>query len=109
MTTLALPWRGVAAAVAGSTLETGCTIEIGHSQEALYAHVTLDDGLEPGAGDSVLIHGAPVRPSFGDTLTLRRRATLTRAGLLRKVWVRIAQRFELLELFEVSFSGGRIP
>jgi hypothetical protein len=39
---------------------------------------------------------------------LRREATVERAGFLERVWVRLAAHFELAELYEVSFTPGRL-
>jgi hypothetical protein len=45
---------------------------------------------------------------FGDKLVLHRRATVERAGWLERQWTRFAARFELSELYEVSFTPGRL-
>jgi hypothetical protein len=85
-----------------------CTIEIEHSASSLYAHVQLDDGTALGPGDRVQVHGAPIRMVFGERLVLRRDATVERAGWLEGQWTRFAASFGLSELFEVSFSSGRL-
>ncbi|MFN4225909.1 MAG: hypothetical protein ACK4HR_06285 [Hyphomonas sp.] len=85
-----------------------CTIRIEHTYESLEAHVELDGGLEPGIGDRVLVHGAPVSVPFGRSLILRREATLTRATFLERAFVRLKSMFELTELYEVSFTDGRL-
>ena len=82
-----------------------CTLDIEVSADSVHAHVALD-GVEVGPGDSVLVHGAPAHVPFGQKLQLRRTATVTRAGPLARLWTRAAARFELTELFEVSFSPG---
>jgi len=87
--------------------EVGCTIEIEHSAESLHAHVTLDDNIPIRPGDEVRIHGETIRPDFGETLTLRRRATVRRAGWLVDKWTRLTGRLELTELLETSFSEWR--
>jgi uncharacterized Zn finger protein len=87
--------------------DVGCTIEIEQTAESLHAHVSLDNDVELRAGDEVTIHGAPVRISFGDRVTLRRTATVVRAGLLKRAMTHVAGYLELTELYEVSFSDGR--
>jgi hypothetical protein len=88
--------------------DTHCTIEIEHSDESLHAHVDLDDENDLRPGDRVLVHGAPIHVSFGEKLVLRRNATVERAGWLERQWTRWASRFELSELYEVSFSSRRV-
>jgi hypothetical protein len=85
-----------------------CTIEIEHSETSLHAHVELDGQLTLQPGDRVRVHGAPIRVVFGQKLTLRREATVERAGWLERQWTRLAARFSLAELYEVSFTPGRL-
>lgn len=87
--------------------DTQCTIEIEHSEDNLHAHVELDDESDLRPGDRVKVHGAPIRISFGQRLTLRRPATVERAGWLERQWTRLTARFELAELYEVSFTPRR--
>jgi hypothetical protein len=56
-----------------------CTIEIEHTETSLHAHVELDGDI-----------------------------ALERAGRLEQAWTRLAARFELSELYEVSFTPGRL-
>ncbi len=84
-----------------------CTIEIENTFESLHAHVSLDGDLAMNPGDEVLVHGEAVRVPYGQKLTLHRHATVTRASLLEQAWTRLLARFELTELYEVSFSSGR--
>jgi hypothetical protein len=86
--------------------DTDCTIEIEHSQDHLHAHVTLADGALLGPGDRVTVHGAPVRIAFGQKMLLHRAATIERAHLFERLWTKLAARFSLCELYEVSFSSG---
>jgi len=90
------------------TIDARCTITVNHTMEALEAHVELDNGLKPTAGDRVLVHGAPVHVLFGEQITLRRKATLIRANAFQKLWIKFKSLFELTELYEVSFTPGRI-
>ena len=85
-----------------------CTIEIEHTERSLHAHVELDGDLALQPGDRVRVHGDPIRVRFGESLLLRRDATVERAGWLERQWTRLAARFELSELYEVSFTGGRL-
>ena len=84
--------------------DTGCTIRIEHSENYLHAHVELDDNYDLSPGDKVRVHGDPVVVHFGEQITLRRTATVTRATWLERAWTRFAAQFELAELYEVSFT-----
>lgn len=84
-----------------------CTITVKHTEETLEAHVELEGGVKPALGDRIRVHGDSVAVPFGDEITIRRMATVTRANLFEQLWVRIKSRFELTELYEVSFSSGR--
>jgi hypothetical protein len=84
-----------------------CTIRIVNTFESLSAHVELDGDIEIEAGDEVLVHGDTVRVPYGETATLRREATVSRAGTIDRALTKLAARFELTELYEVSFSSGR--
>jgi hypothetical protein len=87
-------------------LDVPCTIEIENTFESLHAHVELDGGLLINAGDEVLVHGDPVRVPYGEKLTLRRNATVTRANWIDRVVTLALARLEFTELYEVSFSSG---
>ena len=87
--------------------DVGCTIEIEQTAESLHAHVSLDGDVEIGPGDEVTVHGAPVSGAFGERISLRRTATVVRAGAWRRLMSHVAGYLELTELYEVSFSDGR--
>ena len=89
------------------SIDVPCTIEIENTFDSLHAHVELHGGLEIEPGDEVLVHGDPIRVPYGQKLTLQRIATVTRANWLQRLYTLIAARFELTELYEVSFSSGR--
>ena len=91
------------------SLVTPCTIEIEHTERSLHAHVALDGEPELQPGDRVRVHGDPIRVRFGDKLVLHRQATVERAGWLERQWTKLTARFELSELYEVSFTPGRAP
>ncbi|PZN97167.1 MAG: hypothetical protein DCF31_01595 [Alphaproteobacteria bacterium] len=88
--------------------ETGCTIAVEHTAEALHAHVELDGDVAIGPGDQVRVHGAPVRIPFGESITLRRRATVSRAGLVSQWWTKLRAALDLTELYEITFSSEKV-
>ena len=45
--------------------------------------------------------------NYGERLTVRRTATVTRAGRLERAWTKLIAHLELTELYEVSFSERR--
>jgi hypothetical protein len=92
----------------GRSFETPCTITVEQSPEAFHAHVELAEEVEIFPGDRVRVHGAPIQIPFGTRQVFERRATVTRAGPLRRGLVRLAAYFDLNELYEVSFNAGRI-
>ena len=87
-------------------IEVPCTVEIEQTGESLHAHVVLE-GADPEPGDEVIVHGAPSRIPFGESMTVECRATVLRAGPLRRLKAKLEGYLELTELFEVSFSPGR--
>jgi hypothetical protein len=94
--------------MSGRTIEIPCTLEIEQTHDCFHAHLVLDGDIAIHPGDQVQVHGAPIRMAFGEKRSERRRATVTRAGLLRRIWTRFTARFELQELYEVSFTPRRI-
>ncbi|MEL6364721.1 MAG: hypothetical protein AAFR11_07780 [Pseudomonadota bacterium] len=88
--------------------DVDCRITVQHTDESLEAHVELEGDVVSVVGDKVLVHGAPVSVPYGGSLDIRRRATVTRATFLERQVVRLRAMFELTELYEVSFSGGRL-
>lgn len=85
-----------------------CRIEIEQSEEHFHAHVELEGDVPIYPGDKVRVHGAPVRVAFGQSVVFDRVATVTRAGPLERAWTKVIAYFDLRELYEVSFSPGRI-
>ncbi|MFN3510685.1 MAG: hypothetical protein ACK4ZA_04955 [Tsuneonella troitsensis] len=85
-----------------------CRIEIEQSEEHFHAHVELEGDVPIFPGDKVRVHGAPVRVAFGQSAVFDRVATVTRAGPLERAWTKAIAYFDLRELYEVSFSPGRI-
>lgn len=98
-----------AAAIFGDrTFEVPCTVDVEHSFDSLHAYVELE-GIEVGPGDEVLVHDAPTEVPFGERIVVQRRATVVRAGWLKRLWTRLTARLELTELYEVGFSSWRRP
>lgn len=85
------------------TVEVTCDVDIEQTQEFLHAHA-IPDGIDIQPGDVVVVHDAPTYVAFGDRLTCRCRATVTRAGPLARLWTEFAGLFELTELYEVGFQ-----
>lgn len=92
---------------ARETWEIGCTIAVEHTADALHAHVELDDDVAIGPGDQVRVHGDPVRLPYGEAITLRRRATVSRAGLVAQWWTKIRANLDLTELYEITFTSEK--
>ena len=94
--------------MSGRVLDIACTLEIEQTHDCFHAHLVLDGDIAIHPGDQVMVHGEPIRMRFGEKRSERRRATVTRAGLLRRVWTRLTARFELQELYDVSFTPRRV-
>lgn len=86
------------------TEDVPCTVEVSHTFESLHAHVRFDDGSVVHPGDEVLVHGAPVLAGYGEVITEKRTATITRAGAIERAWTRLTGDLEFMELCEFSFS-----
>ena len=89
------------------TFEVPCTVEIEHTAASLHAHVDLDGAIDIRPGDEVRVLGERVEVPFGEKRVLRRRAAVTLASPLEGLWTRLCARFELTELYEVSFTPRR--
>jgi hypothetical protein len=88
-------------------MDIACTVDVAQTAETLHAHVTLD-GVDVGPGDTVLVHDAPADVGYGQHVLCARRATVVRAGWLRRTWTTITGGCELLSLFEVGFSESTL-
>lgn len=93
--------------LARQTFDARCTVEIGHTAESLFAHVEIEGDFDIRPGDRVLVQNAPTEAPFGRRITVERRATIIRAGLLERLWTRVLGNFELTELYDVSFTNRR--
>ena len=91
----------------GRRVEVPCTVDVEHTADSLHAYVDLE-GVEVGPGDEVIVHDAPVDVAAGQHVVCRRRATVYRAGPLGRLWAHVEGYLELTELYEVSFSSGRV-
>jgi hypothetical protein len=85
-------------------ITTPCTVEISHTFESLHAHVILDGDIRIRPGDEVLVHGSDVQVPYGEVVSFRRDATVTRATLVERLWTRMTGDLEFMELCEFSFS-----
>jgi hypothetical protein len=88
------------------TIDVVCNLDIEQTPESLHAHA-IPDGIDIRPGDTVVVHGAPADIRFGDRMTLQCRATVIRAGVLKRLWTQSIGLFRLSELYEVGFQRGR--
>lgn len=89
------------------SFEVPCTVRVINTYESLEAHVELGGNVTVEPGDEVHVHGDEIKVPFGESVTLERTATVTRAGLLVRAWTRLTGDLEFMELCEFSFSSGR--
>ena len=85
-----------------------CTVEINNPFDAFGAHVHFEKGVAIRPGDEVLVHGAPITIPYGESRSFRRRATITRAGLVERTWARLTGDLDMLELCEFSFTERKL-
>ena len=91
----------------GQTLEVPCVVDLEQTSESLHAYVELH-GVEVGPGDQVIVHDAPTQVGFGQRRVVQRLATMVRAGVLRATAARVSGYLALTELYDVTFSDGRV-
>lgn len=92
----------------GPRFDTPCRVAVEQSEAYFHAHVELDGDVAVGPGDKVRVHGEPITVPFGTSAVFERTATIERAGPLLRAWTRLAGHFEMAELYEVSFTPGRL-
>lgn len=85
-----------------------CRLEIEHTNEYLKAHVDIGD-VQIGPGDAVQVHNAPTDIRFGERVVCFRRATITRAVWIDRLWARWSGARNLPELYDLSFTSRRNP
>ena len=90
------------------TVTVPCRIRVEHTFDSLEAHVELADGVQPEVGDRVRVHGSTIQVPFGESVIIDRMATVLRATPIEKMWTKLMAHFELTELYEVSFTNGRL-
>jgi hypothetical protein len=90
------------------TVEVDCTVDIEQTPESFHAYA-VPRAITIRPGDEVIVHGAPTHVEFGQRMIVQCRATVTRAGLLDRVWAHVTGLFELTELYEVGFSPRSTP
>jgi len=81
-----------------------CTVEVSHKFESLHAHVKFNNGAIVHPGDEVLVSGEPISAPYGEVVVEEREATIKRATLVERFWIRLTGDFEFMELCEFSFS-----
>jgi hypothetical protein len=87
--------------------EVPCIVDVENTADSLHAHVDLI-GVEVGPGDTVIVYGAPETVPYGEKGIYRCRARVVRAGWIERLAVRATAYLGLTELYEVSFSDGRV-
>ncbi len=85
-------------------LTVPCTVEVSHTFESLHAHVVLPDGINAEPGDEIIVHGSDIRVPYGEVASVARQATIVRATMIERLWVRLTGDLEFMELCEFSFS-----
>ena len=87
------------------TRETApCEIVISHRFEELSAHCKFLNGAVINPGDTVEVDGPELMAPYGEVVSAKRTATITRASGLERLWTRWTGDFEFMELCEFSFS-----
>lgn len=89
-------------------LDVGCLVEINYTPERFGAHVHLDGDPEISPGDTVCVYGEPIEVVPNRDMQVRRRARIERASWLGRLRARLQGQFQVTELFEVSFTSGRV-
>ena len=88
-------------------VDVPCTVEIENTFDSLHAHVELPDEIAIQPGDSVIVHGQPIRVPYGESHYENRTATVVHASLIERAWTRMTGDFGFMELCEFSFSAEK--
>jgi len=86
----------------GRRVDIECEVDLERSFDSFHAYA-VPVGFDICPGDQVIVHDMPTHLDFGDCRTYRARATVLRAGLLRRLWTEWSSVFELTGLYEVGF------
>jgi hypothetical protein len=86
----------------GRRIEIECAVDLERSLDSFHAYA-VPEGIEIGPGDQVLVHDMPTHLEFGEHRVFRTRATVLKAGLLRRLWTEWSSVFGLTGLYEVGF------
>jgi hypothetical protein len=86
-------------------IEATCLVEIEQSFDSFHAYA-VPQGVDIRPGDEVLIHDAPTRVGYGESLSRECRITVNRAGVIKRAWTRATSLFLLTGLYEVGFEAG---
>ena len=90
-------------------IEVPCRIDVEQTNESFHAHVELDDDIELGPGDEVIVQGPPIELAYGESAVLERRATVIRANWLERQLAKWESWWEITELYDLSFTSRRNP
>ncbi|MEM8821628.1 MAG: HVO_0476 family zinc finger protein [Pseudomonadota bacterium] len=85
-------------------LEVDCKVIVVNTFDSLEAHLELPESVKLAPGDEVLVHGRPIEVPYGETQSFDRRATVTRASKVERMWTKATGDLEYMELLEFSFS-----
>ncbi|MEM6677900.1 MAG: HVO_0476 family zinc finger protein [Pseudomonadota bacterium] len=85
-------------------LEVDCKVIVTNTFDSLEAHVELPESVKLAPGDEVLVHGRPIEVPYGEVQSFERRATVTRAHVIERMWTKATGDLEYMELLEFSFS-----
>lgn len=79
-------------------------IAVERTDENVFAHLLTGTPVDYQPGDTVQVQGPEIQAAHGERFTIKRDATVRRAGPLKRWWMRFIAVFEITGLYEVSFS-----
>lgn len=88
-------------------IEVPCTVDLEYTTNSLHAYVELH-GYDVVAGDQVTVQNPPTEVRFGEKIVVDRRATVVCGSIFDTLLAKLQGYRELTELYEVSFSNGRV-
>lgn len=92
----------------GETVQVACNVDIEQTPDSFHAYAVPED-IQLRPGDKVFVHDAPSGVAFGERISVKCQATVTRAGWLLRTWTQLTGVFELPELYEVGFLPKEEP